>query len=99
MGVTLNLAGYWCIGLPLAYVLGFRMNLRVLGFWKLALEVAAGLQAVVFLIAMLLFDWDVEVQRARSLTARHASAPDLGKLVLEKDLEPGERRPLLVAEV
>jgi MATE family multidrug resistance protein len=99
MGVTLNLAGYWCIGLPLAYILGFRMSLGVLGLW-IALAVAAGLQAIVFLVAMLRFDWEVEVERARSLTARHdASAPDLGKLEESKDFEPEERQALLVTEV
>lgn len=46
-----NLVGYWCIGLPLAYLFGERMGQGVFGFW---LGLTVGLYAVA---ALILYRW------------------------------------------
>ncbi|GBF98590.1 hypothetical protein Rsub_11315 [Raphidocelis subcapitata] len=66
-GAALNILGYWAFGLPLALSLGFRANLGVVGFWA-GLTSAAALQAAVFFVTIVRFDWCAEVARARKLT-------------------------------
>ncbi|MEK6373549.1 MAG: hypothetical protein AABO58_12725 [Acidobacteriota bacterium] len=43
-----NLLGHWCIGLPVALLLGFRLRLGVVGLWW-------GLCAGLTVVAVLLF--------------------------------------------
>jgi MATE family multidrug resistance protein len=43
----LAIFGYWCVGLPVAYVLGFVFNLRGVGIW---LGLATGLAFVAVLL-------------------------------------------------
>jgi len=69
IGALFNLGGYWAFGLPCALSLAFRgPRLETLGLWY-GLASAAALQAVVFLVLVLRFDWREEVARARRLNA------------------------------
>lgn len=70
VGALFNIAGYWCVCLPLAYLLGFHLQLGVLGFW-LALTLCTALQALAFGLLISRFDWHNEVKRAHALTAAH----------------------------
>lgn len=70
IGAMFNIAGYWCVCLPLAWLLGFHLQLGVLGFW-IALTLATAMQAAAFGILISRFDWKAEVKRAAALTAAH----------------------------
>lgn len=67
-GAALNIAGYWCIGVPLAYALGFWAGMGVLGLW-IALAISTALQTVVFGVTVSMFDWSQEVARAAMLAS------------------------------
>ena len=43
LGAYLNLFGYWVVGVPLAWLFGFRLGLGALGFW-IGLAVTTSLQ-------------------------------------------------------
>lgn len=43
LGAALNLVGYWCVGCPVALLLGFHFRLDVMGFW-MGLASATSLQ-------------------------------------------------------
>lgn len=79
VGAVLNLLGYWCVGLPLALLLGLHARLGALGFW-LALLAASAVQNVIQLVFILRMDWQAEAQRAQreameeALHAGHAAA-------------------------
>ena len=47
-----NIVGYWFIAFPLGYILAFRFNLNLLGFW-IALCVSAVVLCTIMLISML----------------------------------------------
>ena len=67
LGAALNLGAYWGVGVPLAALLAFRgPRLGVLGFW-LGLLITTTAQALVQLLVVLRFDWELEVARARAL--------------------------------
>jgi MATE family multidrug resistance protein len=70
IGAIFNIAGYWCICLPLAWLLGFYLQLGVLGFW-IALTICTALQAAAFGVLISRFDWQQEVKRAHALTTAH----------------------------
>lgn len=70
IGAAFNLGGYWGLCLPLAWLLGFRAQLGVLGFWC-ALTISTALQAVAFGVLISRIAWHKEVQRARVLSAAH----------------------------
>ncbi|KIZ07408.1 putative transporter [Monoraphidium neglectum] len=72
-GATLNILGYWCLGLPLSMFLGFRLDLGIIGFW-IGLSTAAAFQAVVFATVISRFDWRHEVQRSEDLLAANLAA-------------------------
>lgn len=59
-----------CVCLPLAWLLGFHLQLGVLGFW-IALTLATAMQAAAFGVLISRFDWKAEVKRAAALTAAH----------------------------
>jgi len=65
-GAGLNLFSYWCIGLPLTLLLGFKLHLTVVGFWC-GLAVGSAVQAVAQMIVLARIDWNMEVKRAKSL--------------------------------
>lgn len=75
IGAVFNIAGYWGLCLPLAWVLGFHYGLGVLGFW-VALIICIFVQAIVFGSYVVRFDWHNEVQRARALTLSHRAHAD-----------------------
>ncbi|KAF5825894.1 hypothetical protein DUNSADRAFT_6075, partial [Dunaliella salina] len=65
-GAGLNLFSYWCIGLPLTLLLGFKLHLTVVGFWC-GLAVGSAVQALAQMIVLARIDWNVEVNRAKTL--------------------------------
>lgn len=70
IGAVFNIAGYWGLCLPLAWLLGFHYQLGVLGFW-IALSICTAVQAAAFGVLISRFDWYREVERARALTMAH----------------------------
>lgn len=71
MGACLNLVSYWCLGAPVALLLGFRAHMGVTGFW-LGIATATLAQAGVLVLVLSRFDWQLEVARARALAAEQA---------------------------
>ncbi|KAG2449055.1 hypothetical protein HYH02_005804 [Chlamydomonas schloesseri] len=72
LGACLNLVGYWCVGCPVALLLGFHYRLDVLGFWC-GLASATSLQAVILGFVLSRFSWPGEVARAARLVAAQAA--------------------------
>jgi MATE family multidrug resistance protein len=66
-GALINWAAYWAFGLPVSWLLGFKLGWGVIGL-RWGLTAAAGCQAVVlhWLVACR-FDWEEEVRRAKQL--------------------------------
>lgn len=69
IGAATSWCSYWLIGLPLAYLLGFKTELGVLGL-RLSLAAACAVQALVlFVYTACRIDWVKEVARAQELVA------------------------------
>jgi hypothetical protein len=75
LGAVLNLASYWGLGLPGAYLLGVRAGWGLKGLWA-GLIICTSVQAVVMLVVLFRFDWQREAERAVELAA--ASGGDGG---------------------
>jgi multidrug resistance protein, MATE family len=60
VGAAANVAGYWLLCLPLAWLLGFHLGLGVSGFW-IALFVSTVLQSILFGVLIARLDWSREV--------------------------------------
>jgi MATE family multidrug resistance protein len=67
IGALINWAAYWAFGLPVSWLLGFKLGWGVMGL-RWGLTAAAGCQALVlhWLVACR-FDWEEEVRRAKEL--------------------------------
>ncbi|KAJ9520899.1 hypothetical protein QJQ45_014098 [Haematococcus lacustris] len=89
-GAALNLVGYWGLGFPLAYYLGFTRHLDTLvghkgpggsgagGFWS-ALALASAVQAGIQVVVVVCLDWELEARRARTRVEAHgAGTADVG---------------------
>lgn len=63
-GATLNLLGYWGMGVPLALLLGFKMGMGVSGFWA-AIALSSLAQGLLLAAFVSRWDWQLEVQRAQ----------------------------------
>jgi hypothetical protein len=75
LGAVLNLASYWGLGLPGAYLLGVRAGWGLKGLWA-GLIICTSVQAVVMLVVLFRFNWQREAERAAELAA--ASTGDGG---------------------
>ena len=73
VGAAVNLAGYWCGGVPLAALLGFHFGMGVFGFWG-GLVAASSAQAVAQIMVVMRLDWRHEVRRAHSLVHSQSEA-------------------------
>ena len=62
MGAAFAFGCYWCVGIPLAVLLGFRADLGVEGLW-LALLVASALGCTAMAVFLGRLDWDKEALR------------------------------------
>ncbi|XP_074295377.1 protein DETOXIFICATION 49-like [Silene latifolia] len=96
LGANINLGSFYGVGLPVAIVVGFYMELGLLGLWVGLL--AAQAACSIFMATMLMTtDWDAEAQRAKELTGvndiveedvnDNDSAHETKKLLLGYDLE------------
>ncbi len=65
-GAGLNLAGWWGVGVPLAYYLALPAGMGVQGLWG-GFATASALQAVVQHAVVARMDWEEEVRRAKEL--------------------------------
>lgn len=67
IGAIINWVAYWAFGLPVSWLLGFKLGWGVFGL-RWGLTAAAGCQALVlhWLVACR-FDWEEEVRRAKQL--------------------------------
>jgi MATE family multidrug resistance protein len=94
IGALINWAAYWAFGLPVSWLLGFKLGWGVMGLrWGLA--AAAACQALVlhWLVACR-FDWEEEVQRAKQLVG-----VGVGEEVAADGGEQGEEEGGAVAAV
>jgi hypothetical protein len=76
IGAVINWAAYWAFGLPVSWLLGFKLGWGVYGL-RWGLTAAAGCQALVlhWLVACR-FDWEQEVQRAKQLVGVEEAEDD-----------------------
>ena len=64
--------------------------------WQAVVAVSLSMQAMVFAVVLLRFDWDKEVERAQALVATHADKEQDGVLVGDQiHAEDGLQEPLL----
>lgn len=66
LGATLHTIVMWGLGGPLAYLLGFRLQLGVVGLWMAPLSCTV-LQAIVFHTVVGCWDWQRAVEAAQEL--------------------------------
>ncbi|XP_021274616.1 protein DETOXIFICATION 49-like [Herrania umbratica] len=71
LGANINLGSFYGVGLPIAALMGFFMDIGLLGLWLglLAAQVAC---AIVLVIVVAITDWSVQAKRARQLTGINA---------------------------
>lgn len=94
LGAGLNLAGWWGVGVPLAYYLAFNCGMNVQGLWA-GFATASALQAAVQLGFVLRFDWDNEVERAQAMVRlQDGGSGDSSSSSSQKQLPRGLDRPL-----
>jgi MATE family multidrug resistance protein len=67
-GAAVAFACYWCVGVPLAVLLGFWAGLGVEGLW-LALLVASALGCTAMAVFMSRLDWEKEAVRIAARVA------------------------------
>lgn len=67
LGAIFNLIAYWAIGLPLAYMLAFKLGWSVWGLW-VGLATCASFNGMVMLVILSQLDWNAESRRAESRT-------------------------------
>lgn len=63
LGALLNLASYWGVGLPTAYLLAHGLGMGLRGLWA-GLVTCTSLQGVVMLAVLARFRWRAEAERA-----------------------------------
>lgn len=68
LGALLNLASYWGVGLPTAYLLAHTLGWGLRGLWA-GLVTCTSLQGVVMLAVLARFRWRAEAERAVELAA------------------------------
>lgn len=69
MGAVMHAGGYWVVGLPLAALFGWSMNMGVAGLWS-GILIGAAVQAAVIFNIILRWDWNHEVKRAQRLVGQ-----------------------------
>ncbi|RVX21507.1 Protein detoxification 48 [Vitis vinifera] len=67
LGANINLGSFYAIGLPISVLMGFFMDMGLLGLW-LGLVGAQTVCALVMLLVTLRTDWVAQAHRARALT-------------------------------
>ncbi|XVF59432.1 hypothetical protein PTKIN_Ptkin07bG0275400 [Pterospermum kingtungense] len=67
LGANVNLGSFYGVGLPIAVLMGFAMDIGLLGLW-FGLLAAQVVCAIVMVIVVARTDWLVQAQRARQLT-------------------------------
>lgn len=67
LGANINLGSFYAIGLPISVLMGFFMDMGLLGLW-LGLVGAQTVCASVMLLVTLRTDWVAQAHRARALT-------------------------------
>ncbi|KAM0950906.1 putative multi antimicrobial extrusion protein [Dioscorea sansibarensis] len=66
LGANINLGAFYCVGMPVAMVLGFVMDMGLVGLW-MGLVAAQGTCAFLMLYVLMRTDWCLEAKRAREL--------------------------------
>ncbi|KAJ0975994.1 hypothetical protein J5N97_017959 [Dioscorea zingiberensis] len=67
LGANINLGAFYGVGMPVAMLMGFVMDMGLLGLW-LGLVAAQGTCALLMLYVLIRTDWCLEAKRARELT-------------------------------
>ena len=80
IGATVNLVGYWVLGVPLSAVLGFKLGWGVFGFW-VGVGLTSVLQAVVIYLVVSRFNWEGLARRATEVVVKGKGADAPGGLL------------------
>lgn len=70
IGANINLASFYLLGLPVAFLMGFVLKMGFTGLW-VGLFAAQGSCAVMMIIVLCRTDWVHQVERAKELTKTH----------------------------
>lgn len=99
MSAAVNVCGYYVVGVPVAWLLGFKAGMGVLGLRLGLLSAVASQVVVLHGITAFSFDFDAEVARAKEMTAAcDGAAGSDGGSDDDDDAEAGGlRQPLLQA--
>lgn len=71
LGACVNFGSFYVVGFPIALLMGFVMDMGLLGLW-LGLLAAQMVCAVVMVVVLLTTDWKAQAERARELTTSSA---------------------------
>lgn len=76
LGANINLGSFYFIGMPVALVMGFYLNMGFVGFWVGLL--AAQFSCLVFMLYHLIrTDWNLQAQRAIQLTGADSKGEEI----------------------
>ncbi|KAI3947698.1 hypothetical protein MKX01_034363 [Papaver californicum] len=73
LGANINLGSFYGVGMPIAVIMSFVLDMGFLGLW-FGLLAAQATCALVMLFMLLGTDWGLEAKRARELTRANTSA-------------------------
>lgn len=85
LGVAVNLAAYWGLGMPLMILLAFPFHWGVRGFWS-GMAVMCAVQGCILAVVSLRLDWAAEARRASALV--HESPQPLGDAEAPRPQQP-----------
>ncbi|KAJ7298193.1 hypothetical protein O6H91_14G069200 [Diphasiastrum complanatum] len=74
-GANINLGSFYCVGMPVAIVMGFIFNIGFAGLW-FGLLAAQATCATLMLLVLMRTDWSLQAARAKHLTGCNAQEED-----------------------
>ncbi|GFP94497.1 mate efflux family protein 9 [Phtheirospermum japonicum] len=93
VGANINLGSFYLVGLPVAFFMGFVMNMGFAGLW-LGLLAAQASCALLMLVVLGRTDWAAQAERAKELTASKCSKSLLPVCKEEADNKEGNNNNL-----
>jgi hypothetical protein len=97
LAASVNIFGYYAIGITVAVYLGFKLEMGVFGQW-IGITSGSAVVCVVFVIVVFLTDWKEQARKAQELAGQDKSS---GELLVEvepnKDVIEVELQEVVVA--
>lgn len=88
LGVKINLASFYIIGMPVSIILVFGFGIGFVGLW-LGLLAAQASCAISMLFVMMRTNWLVEAERSKGLTGMHEAEEENARLISAESEELG----------